>query len=141
MDQERLDAARRAQAAFHEEVRLLHTSGATEAELVGRLGLTPEQVRQIIGPGAQGGDLLHCSFCGRTQKEVRKIIAGPGVYICDGCATALSGRADDVPEGGTCSFCGQSTKMVESMAAGPAARICDECLDLCNEILTEEGLD
>ena len=30
---------------------------------------------------------LRCSFCGKTQKEVRKLIAGPGVYICDECVT------------------------------------------------------
>lgn len=28
---------------------------------------------------------IRCSFCGRTQKEVKKLIAGPGVYICDEC--------------------------------------------------------
>ena len=28
---------------------------------------------------------LHCSFCGKGQKEVKKLIAGPGVYICDEC--------------------------------------------------------
>lgn len=28
---------------------------------------------------------LHCSFCGRSQEEVRKLIAGPSVYICDEC--------------------------------------------------------
>ena len=28
---------------------------------------------------------LHCSFCGKGQKEVKKLIAGPNVYICDEC--------------------------------------------------------
>lgn len=36
-----------------------------------------------IGDG--GGDLLKCSFCGKSQKQVKKLIAGPGVYICDEC--------------------------------------------------------
>ncbi len=31
------------------------------------------------------GDLLKCTFCGKTQKQVRKLIAGPAVYICDEC--------------------------------------------------------
>lgn len=31
------------------------------------------------------GDLLKCSFCGKSQKQVKKLIAGPGVYICDEC--------------------------------------------------------
>src|SRR5690625_409738 len=33
----------------------------------------------------ESADLLKCSFCGKTQKQVRKLIAGPGVYICDEC--------------------------------------------------------
>lgn len=54
-------------------------------------------------------DLLKCSFCGKTQKQVRKLIAGGGVYICDECielcneiieeelagAQSTSGNADD----------------------------------------------
>ena len=33
----------------------------------------------------EGTELLKCSFCGKTQKQVKKLIAGPGVYICDEC--------------------------------------------------------
>lgn len=33
----------------------------------------------------ESADLLKCSFCGKSQKQVRKLIAGPGVYICDEC--------------------------------------------------------
>jgi len=32
-----------------------------------------------------GGELVKCSFCGKSQKQVKKLIAGPGVYICDEC--------------------------------------------------------
>jgi ATP-dependent Clp protease ATP-binding subunit ClpX len=32
-----------------------------------------------------GSELLKCSFCGKSQKQVKKLIAGPGVYICDEC--------------------------------------------------------
>lgn len=51
-------------------------------------------------PGGRRGDEfgnLYCSFCGKSQKEVKKLIAGPTVYICD------------------------------------------ECIDLCNDIIREEG--
>ena len=34
---------------------------------------------------SEGSDLLKCSFCGKTQRHVKKLIAGPGVYICDEC--------------------------------------------------------
>jgi len=33
----------------------------------------------------EGGDLVKCSFCSKTQKQVKKLIAGPSVYICDEC--------------------------------------------------------
>ena len=38
----------------------------------------------------EGNDKLVCSFCGKTQKEVRKLIAGPSVYICDECINLCS---------------------------------------------------
>src|SRR5688500_9819955 len=31
------------------------------------------------------GKLLYCSFCGKSQHEVRKLIAGPSVFVCDEC--------------------------------------------------------
>ena len=34
---------------------------------------------------AESVEMLKCSFCGKSQKQVRKLIAGPGVYICDEC--------------------------------------------------------
>ena len=39
-------------------------------------------MNQRIG---ETSDLLKCNFCGKTQKQVKKLIAGPGVYICDEC--------------------------------------------------------
>ena len=35
--------------------------------------------------GAQQNQMLECSFCGKTQEQVRKLIAGPTAYICDEC--------------------------------------------------------
>jgi ATP-dependent Clp protease ATP-binding subunit ClpX len=37
------------------------------------------------GKGGDGDRLLYCSFCGKSQHEVRKLIAGPSVFICDEC--------------------------------------------------------
>ncbi|TAN09014.1 MAG: ATP-dependent Clp protease ATP-binding subunit ClpX [Rhodanobacteraceae bacterium] len=37
------------------------------------------------GRGNEGGKILYCSFCGKSQHEVRKLIAGPSVFICDEC--------------------------------------------------------
>src|SRR3972149_8260931 len=37
------------------------------------------------GKNSDGDRLLYCSFCGKSQHEVRKLIAGPSVFICDEC--------------------------------------------------------
>jgi len=43
---------------------------------------------------ARSNKLTMCSFCGKSQAEVRKLIAGPGVYICDGCINVCKGILD-----------------------------------------------
>jgi len=40
------------------------------------------------------GDLCKCSFCGSSQRQVNKLIAGPGVWICDGCVDTCCGILD-----------------------------------------------
>lgn len=47
---------------------------------------------------ARSSNLTMCSFCGKSHAEVRKLIAGPGVYICDSCITVCKGILDK--EGG-----------------------------------------
>ncbi|WP_172120985.1 ATP-dependent Clp protease ATP-binding subunit ClpX [Actinomyces faecalis] len=44
---------------------------------------------------AESVDLLKCSFCGKSQKQVRKLIAGPGVYICDECIELCNEIVDE----------------------------------------------
>ena len=83
-----------------------------------------------------------CSFCGKKQEEVAKLIAGPGVYVCDFCVADLSKKVADpnflgAPDA-KCSFCGKRAQTVKKLISAPKARICDECIDLCNEILDEE---
>lgn len=45
---------------------------------------------------------IKCSFCGKTQSQVKKLVAGPGVYICDECVELCSEIVDesfsDIPE-------------------------------------------
>lgn len=41
---------------------------------------------------------LACSFCGKSQKEVKKLIAGPTVYICDGCVGIAAEIVAEQPE-------------------------------------------
>ncbi|MEJ7689275.1 MAG: ClpX C4-type zinc finger protein [Nocardioidaceae bacterium] len=49
----------------------------------------PPQVARI----GDGADLLKCSFCGKSQKQVEKLIAGPGVYICGERASTSATRS------------------------------------------------
>ena len=44
----------------------------------------------------ESGDLRKCSFCGRGQRQVNKLVAGPGVYICDNCIDLCCELMDDM---------------------------------------------
>jgi hypothetical protein len=175
--QERLIDAERdvevARAEFHRAVRRLHLHGSSLRELAASLGLSHQRVHQIVEEaggsrrwvrtrddrGRLPRPQLECTFCGKTQKQVRKLIAGPGVFICDGCialaqnvlasgqaARTELGSLGAVPRQGIrarCSFCGKDRVQTSGLAAMPAgsarkAAICSECLDLCGEILHEE---
>ena len=48
----------------------------------------------------QGREKLHCSFCGKEQDIVKRLIAGPGVYICDECITLCNEIIAEEPQGG-----------------------------------------
>jgi hypothetical protein len=48
---------------------------------------TPTEPRRPSNPTS-------CSFCGKSHAEVRKLIAGPGVYICDSCVTVCKNILD-----------------------------------------------
>jgi ATP-dependent Clp protease ATP-binding subunit ClpX len=61
--------------------------------------------------GDKNGKLLYCSFCGKSQHEVRKLIAGPSVFICDECVdlcndiireeiqeNSIEGNSDKLPK-------------------------------------------
>jgi hypothetical protein len=178
--QERLiDAERDAEVAradFHRAVRRLHLHGASLRELAYGLGLSHQRVHQIVE--SAGGsrrwlrrdrrrpdqELLACTFCDKHQKQVKKLVAGPGVYICEGCvdlARSVIGSEEIVSNGMTelaagradeprvqCSFCGKRRDQVEGLTVSSArterktpAAICTECLDLCTEIIAEELAD
>jgi ATP-dependent Clp protease ATP-binding subunit ClpX len=64
----------------------------------------------------ESGDLLKCNFCGKSQKQVKKLIAGPGVYICDECIDLCNeiieeelNEAAESPVGGELPKPGRST--------------------------------
>ena len=170
--------AEAARAEFHHAIRRLEFAGGSLREIAQALGLSHQRVHQIVEATggsrnwrrdrAGAGGLLSCSFCGKHQKQVKKLIAGPNVYICNGCidrvhtVLAATGKTASTPIAAIeqvsdenredrCSFCGKSRHQVEAMAAAVGVRlpgvkgsepgiprICNECLDLCDEIISDE---
>ena len=161
-----------ARAEFHHAVRRLVAEGSRRRDVAAALGLNGQELHQIVqqasGSEREGRNRLAdasltCSFCGTSQYEVRKLIAGPGVYICDACVELIQGvissgsvthtrlgpvhAVTDQDGRVRCRFCDKRRDQVTAMAAmsaeaggeasGPAA-ICDECLSLCIEIIAEE---
>jgi hypothetical protein len=168
-------AAERARADYHHAIRRMHAAGGSLREIAEALGLSHQRVHQIIDETAKPtprwwrrrGQLLSgppgpCSFCGCSHQECAKLIAGPGVYICNRCVAQATGLSAGAAGGGRtavpmllepsgsevrCSFCGKEARKVRHLVAsglsvpagkfGDRPRICDKCLDLCLEILAE----
>jgi len=165
-------AEREARLARIEFVRaVLH--GSPPRDVATALGLSDQQLDEILqrsgGAGRLGrrhapdAEVLICTFCGRSQREVRRLIAGPGVYTCDQCvalaegvtrtgtaARTQLGTVQAVPRQdrqSRCSFCHKNRDQVTALAAiapnnkragSEPTAICTECLSLCRETLTEE---
>jgi hypothetical protein len=144
-----------AKANYHHAVRRLHFAGASMREIADALEISHQRVHQIIeATGGTGGwkarkrrhaTGLNCSFCGRSKDDVAKLIAGPGIYICDQCVALAHRAADGLPAAGfdvvakvsewKCSFCGKKAAHVGILLAGPGLYICDRCLVVCDEVL------
>ena len=85
--------------------------------------------------------MFNCSFCSKNQDQVQRIIAGPGVYICDECVDLISKEdAGGAAVTNRCSFCGKKHQQVVYVYRSPAGvNICSECIDLCREIIDDEA--
>lgn len=163
--------ADRARASYQHAIRRLHAAGANLREIAEALGLSHQRVHQIVEVAAgkvafkeEANELHVCTFCGQLQNQVQKLIAGPGVFICDRCV-ALANEAmtnsetrrnesaelsEEVSEkNAKCTFCGKPKRSVDHMIIGrafgptfqrgPYVRICNECLDLCDRMLGESA--
>jgi hypothetical protein len=86
---------------------------------------------------ARPNNLTLCSFCGKSHAEVKKLIAGPGVYICDNCIT-LCKCVLDKELLTCCSFCGKPRTEVKKLIAGSGVYICNSCILLCKSELDKE---
>jgi hypothetical protein len=58
----------------------------------------------VVAKFGDSGELLKCSFCSKSQKQVKKLIAGPGVYICDECVALCGLILADEPAPGFVSW-------------------------------------
>jgi ClpX C4-type zinc finger len=167
-------AAYRAKVDYHQTIRRLHAAGGSLREIAEALRMSHQRVHQIIDEAAEptrrrrrrrepqrlSGPVGPCSFCGRPREVCARLIAGPGVFICDRCVVqatrlaagpAVEGQADgsmrlEAPGSQVrCSFCGKQARKVRHLVAsglsvpagkfGDLPRICDKCRDLCLEIL------
>jgi hypothetical protein len=142
----RLEAAERqveaARAEYHALVRRMHLAGATLREIAGELGISHQRVQQMVD-GAGGSwwrriwrsrnatQNLVCTFCERPDSEVAKLIAGPGVFICDRC---VSGAQTGMGLA-RCAFCHKR----RARTTPDHRRICGECLAVCRQILLDSA--
>jgi hypothetical protein len=159
-----------ARADYEDAIRRLHAAGAPLREIAEALCISHQRVHQIVDAGPikgrwrrrKGAAEPQCSFCGLARVDVRKIVAGPGVYICDRCIALATRTATDraahenertrieyllhgptEPASGKfrtggCSFCGKPHSRVATLVGAGTARICNKCLELCQEIVTNE---
>jgi ClpX C4-type zinc finger len=160
-----------AQVNYQHAIRRLHGAGGSLREIADALGLSYQRVHQIVDLATRKGaikecrDMAICSFCGADRSTLRRLIAGPGVVVCEQCVV----MAEDLIDGGgerisertrlvalnpadrkaRCSFCGKSGQRVAGMVEAPdqpaagkfsassnRPRVCNQCLTLCDEILS-----
>jgi hypothetical protein len=161
-----------AQVSYQHTIRRLHAAGGSLREIADALGLSYQRVHQIVDVATGKGAVKECrtkavcSFCGADKSTVRRLIAGPGVLVCEQCvvqAQDLLGQGgervsnqtrlvvlDPTDRKARCSFCGKKRQRVAGMVEAPdqppagkfarpsdAPRICNQCLTLCDEILSE----
>ncbi|MCI2418437.1 ClpX C4-type zinc finger protein [Saccharopolyspora sp. K220] len=156
------ELAELAKSDYHQAVRRLHLTGASMREIAEALEISHQRVHQIVEasggtagwkPRQESSADMACTFCEAPKSAVGKLIAGPGVFICDSCVAlarqAVHG-ADEVaaprtplaPQSQasalTCSFCDKPGSQVRRLVAGPDARICDGCVQFCDEVLAAQ---
>lgn len=104
------------------------------------------QNKNINTDSNKQGKLLYCSFCGKSQHEVRKLISGPSVFICDECINLCNDVIieelgnNNKKEGNIhCSFCNKEKTNVTKLVEGAGGYICNECIEESVNILKNEG--
>jgi len=145
-DGEKLAEAERAsllsRAEYHSAIRRLHLGGGSLREIAEALSISHQRVAQIVADagGSWWGKVWRtrrpkrdavCTFCDKPPSELAKLLAGPDVYICDGCVSRAQKGSAEATRRMKCSFCGLSGRGY----AEKNASICVECLRVSREIL------
>ena len=103
-----------------------------------------EEPAETKNPESAVNNLYKCSFCGKSNNEVNRLIASQGVNICDACIESFNNeiaQEKKIDSGKTCSFCGKSDREVKRLIEGKDACICDACVKICAEMLKTEVSD
>ena len=77
-----------------------------------------------------------CRACRLPTSEGRRLVAGPGIYLCESCIAALADRESVAGSAERCSFCRRPD--VPLAGAGPSVALCAACLELARGVLAEE---
>jgi hypothetical protein len=141
-----------ARVSYQHAIRRLHAGGGSLREIADALGLSYQRVHQIVDVAAGKGSIrpsaakpMRCSFCDCSQAEARKLIAGPGVAICDGCvslamealdrgeagspgvahlvAASPTGPAGPTGADARCHFCGKRGDQASGIAVAPDRQV------------------
>ena len=79
--------------------------------------------------------VARCRACHLPSGVDRRLIAGPGVYICESCIALLATRESAADAAKRCSFCGR--RDVPIAGAWPSLAICAACVELARGVLAE----
>jgi hypothetical protein len=143
-------------AEYHTAIRRLHLGGSSLREVAEALGLSHQRIQQIVD--GSGGSWWRkawrtrrptrdavCTWCGRPPSEVEKLVAGPNVYLCDGClqqaeralraAGGSSGFTATRSPKSRCSFCSRRAGSARQLVIHRAANVCTQCLQQCRDIM------
>ncbi|WHT20377.1 ClpX C4-type zinc finger protein [Crossiella sp. CA-258035] len=141
-------ATEQAKADYQQSIRRLHLAGASLREIADALKLSHQRVHQLVEAAGGTPDWrpkkksagLACSFCGTPDEECGRLVAGPKVFICDGCVEqaqrALAGQPTRLEQAlgrFSCSFCGKTGG--GPLVAGPGVLICGGCVSFTAEVV------
>ncbi|MBX9771126.1 MAG: hypothetical protein K2X29_07130 [Candidatus Obscuribacterales bacterium] len=154
----RLDGAKQ---DYSEAVRDMHKHGMSYREIAVRLGVSHQRIHQLVDQGRKKERSwirlvdynLKCSFCGLSNQEVSKLVAGSKIFICDVCADNCSAVVQTKKSIKTknahfkpleeaaalsCSFCAKPSRSKTAVVGTSDQQICEACLQSIQHCLHDK---